>query len=820
MKRTLLILTATIATLLGARADLTADWTIHMPYDSWATNVIETPERVYFMGRTFQYEPTLPSRDIQSNSLFYYDKKGDEIVPMNARTNTSGNAVACADYNPAKKYLLVIYTDGDIDFIYDDDRVFNLQAFKLASLPGKKEANSITFDTENGRAYVATSFGYICLNDEKHEIAESRNYGLNFESVARCGNNIVVTFEGQLYFAPLSEQRFSFSDYKAIADAPKATQILPLNSGKFAAYSNDYETSIQLYNPSGSSYSRELLMEDPKIYNRQRIANGYRIGGNVRVYELTNDGGFSYKARAQDVWMLPATSYDGTKLWVLSPLKGLRGYSMSDPNVVTNDYMRPNAPATYICTSVAYHPTYGMLAGSNGSDVAFSNFSQATPNNVSALKGGFWKEFGPNYKAPGRFNSTNNYTGISIDPVDNKYIYRAYALGGLMRINLENPDDILIFAHPRNPNSGLEGFIKVAETQAAWSQMCCFTPPQFTADGTMWTLFNNADEDRSEVWYWPSADRLATTSAANYRPMKKINVPRFPNSNNDVMIALQKTPNIVVIGGVNNEGTLLILDHRGTLTNANDDRYVFMPSAYDQDGGSITFVKINSLFEDPETGLVWVMSERGVFTFNPATVFDNPTTLNRIKVSRNDGTNLADYLLNEVSVNGMTVDGEGRKWFCTGNGLVCTSADGRNVLGEFTQENSYLPGSIVYTAGYNKDNGSLLVASSGGLVEMYPSGSGSSTSDGGSSIRVYPNPVEPDYYGWVRIDNLPDGSLVKITDAKGGLVKELGPAQGGSVEWDVCGYNNSRVSTGVYYIMVSPTSSGGKTQISKILVLN
>lgn len=104
---------------------------------------------------------------------------------------------------------------------------------------------------------------------------------------------------------------------------------------------------------------------------------------------------------------------------------------------------------------------------------------------------------------------------------------------------------------------------------------------------------------------------------------------------------------------------------------------------------------------------------------------------------------------------------------------------------------------------------------------MFPSGSGNSASSDSQEFRVYPNPVEPDYYGWVRIDNITDGSLVKITDAKGGIVKELGPAQSGAVEWDVSGLNNRRVSTGVYYVMVSPGNSGdGKTQIQKILVLN
>ena len=391
-----------------------------------------------------------------------------------------------------------------------------------------------------------------------------------------------------------------------------------------------------------------------------------------------------------------------------------------------------------------------------------------------------------------------------------------------MRINLANPSDVMIFANPANANSTSPGFVKVVEDQPNWNLLCRFTTPQFSTDGTMWTLYNNTISGHPELWYWPAASRLATTSAATYQPMKKISVPKLPTSNSDVMITLAKNPTIVAMAGdIPNGGSIMFYDHKGTPETTNDDKYVYMNSIHDQDGGSVSFLAVNSLYEDPSTGLVWILSQRGVFTVNPKTAFEDPSRVNRIKVARNDGTNLADYLLNEINVHSMSEDGEGRKWFSTSNGLVCTSSDGRTILAEFTTDNSYLPSNEVFATCYNPDNNSMLVATNGGLVEMFPSGSGGSSNGTGSEIRPFPNPVEPDFYGWVRIDNIADGSLVKITDSKGGLVKELGPARGGSVEWDVSGMNNRRVATGVYYIMVSPGSSGdGKAQIAKILVLN
>lgn len=824
MKKSLFILFFAVLSAFSTRADITADWLMHMPFDDWATQVIETPKRVYFTARTFEDNPNISGRDFSSNSLFYYDKEGDEIVSVNERANASGNAVACIGYNAKEKYLLVAYSDCNIDFIYDDGRVLNLPALKVTSIPGKKEVNHINFDNERNLAYLATSFGYLTLNDKRHEVAESRNYGENISSIARCGDNIIIAMEGKLYSAPASQQRFNLEDYILIDNSlPDLNTIIPTKSSRFYAYKSGTATNLWDIDLSKGEPVCNKIADDSKLYGIQQFDGGHILAGNSVFYKIPDDGSsISRISRPSADRDYPASTLNGTEIWTLVSRKGLRSYRPNGEEwTVTRDYMRPNAPASYISTSMYYHPTYGMLVGSNGYDLALSDFTQHTPNNISALKGGFWKEYGPNYTPSIDLRNTNNYTGLAVDPQNPNHIYRASTLGGIMRINLANPSEALIFANPSNSNKNSQNFVKITEDQKVWDVLCRFTTPQFASDGTMWSLFYNFDQDRTELWHWPAADRLATTSASTYRPMKKIDVPSFVGSNYDVMITLTQNKNIIAIGGFSNYGSVLFYDHNGTPDVTSDDRYVHITNAYDQDGGGVAFQSVNNLYEDPATGLVWIMTQRGLFTVNPENAFKDPTRVNRIKVARNDGTNLADYLLNEINVHSMSIDGEGRKWFSTSNGLVCTSADGRTILGEFTTDNSYLPSNVVFETCYNRETNSMMVATDGGLVEMFPSGSGTSGAANDSGMRVYPNPVEPDYYGWVRIDNIPDGSLVKITDAQGGIVKELGPAQSGSVEWDVSGYNNRRVSTGVYYIMVSPGSNSNTgTQISKILVLN
>lgn len=112
-----------------------------------------------------------------------------------------------------------------------------------------------------------------------------------------------------------------------------------------------------------------------------------------------------------------------------------------------------------------------------------------------------------------------------------------------------------------------------------------------------------------------------------------------------------------------------------------------------------------------------------------------------------------------------------------------------------------------------------MIATSSGLCEYYLSTQ--SDEPGVSSVRAYPNPVRHDYYGWVTIDGLEEDCIVKIVDSAGNIVRELGPASGGTVLWDVCGMDLNRVPSGVYFVIVSSGPGGGSyNEATKILVIN
>jgi hypothetical protein len=136
-----------------------------------------------------------------------------------------------------------------------------------------------------------------------------------------------------------------------------------------------------------------------------------------------------------------------------------------------------------------------------------------------------------------------------------------------------------------------------------------------------------------------------------------------------------------------------------------------------------------------------------------------------------------------------------------------------------TTDNSDLPDNTIYAMAYNTSNNALMISTASGLCEYYLSGSSSTSSS--SDVRVYPNPVRPEYFGYVTIDNLPDDAVVKITDTAGNLIKELGYSSMGECIWDVTNLSHKRVPAGVYLVLASNGPDADSfSQVSKILVVN
>ena len=237
-----------------------------------------------------------------------------------------------------------------------------------------------------------------------------------------------------------------------------------------------------------------------------------------------------------------------------------------------------------------------------------------------------------------------------------------------------------------------------------------------------------------------------------------------------------------------------------------------------QDGTKYTLNAVTSCAEDKE-GNIWVGTNVGPFIINASDVGKDNIVFYQVKVPRNDGTNLADYLLSGVDVRCMAIDGANRKWFGTGgNGIYVIGEDNMTQIYNFTSENSKLLSNTINSIAINDNTGEVFIATDKGLCSYMNDATVAVESMEKDNVYAYPNPVRPEYTGPITIVGLTFNADVKITTATGYLVAE-GRSNGGTFTWDGRDMDGKRVASGIYNV-ITATSTGDKGTVCKIAVIN
>ena len=804
-------------------------WRLHPTYDGNVERLIDTPDYLYVLSYSQGYYPGTRDNGTKIFSLFRYEKDGDEIVSLDKSNLLSDYIISLAEYNKDKKYLCVVYTNGNIDLVYDNGKVVNIPGLKIADMEFDKHANGIYFSPESDEILIATDFGFISVDDAKGDIKYTRNFRKSFTGVAKIGSNIYLSCTDGLYRGTSGD--YGFDGYEKCGEYENIGRLVRLDNDKFLLYEGEgWWAGVWGMTESASGELTGERLVRSYIKSIEPGKDVVVVSGYDTVWDISHD--FSVKSCEKDsddkdTWV---GSWDGRNYWYNLGRDGLALKTpVSDGNwTVTKSSIFPNASTAYKVDKMVYHPTYGMLIRNHGISSVLTSQEVPTPDLLSGYKGLTWTPLSTTYNAPSDMFLQWNPNGVAVDPKNSDHVYSGSFLHGMLRLDMANPENSLRIGREGDAGNGLgNGYVGVFPDMSTFPLLSNFSAPGFDNNGTLWVAWYNHDANQAkqksgELWFWTADDRLASKDASSYRALKRMPLTKIDGSASQTVVPLRSSSskNLLVFSQGSYKGELAVIDHKGTLDSDADDETAVSGKIYDQDGTSVDYNYLTCFFEDTSTGLVWVGTDRGVFTFRPSEFLKNPERVNRVKVARNDGTNLADYLLDGVPVNCITNDPSGRKWFSTsGGGVVCTSADGTEVLKTYTTDNSELPDNTTYALCYNPENNSMMISTDCGLAELFLT---TSAVDGEKSkVVAYPNPVRPDYFGYVTIEGLADNALVKIVDSAGYLIKEIGLAAGGEARWDVTNMNAKRVPSGVYHVL----ASGGPNQdsyskVAKILVVN
>lgn len=820
MIKKLFLLIAILSCAAGVSAQhAPGSWRV-LPMSAMDFEVVkETPDKVYY---------------VTGGALYAYDKENNETEYYTPGSKLSDSGVAMLKYNKDEKYLMCVYDNCNIDLIYDSGKVVNLPEIKDANLTSAKAVNHIYFG--KGCIYVATSFGIVVFDDHKHHVVESGIYNTPINFIAEMGDNIIIAAKNlssenpntvYLGISPKADRHNVLSKFKPLRDVGLSDWLVVSDNSYIAPLNGKlWKVTINADNNVGISDTGIAVAGTDKFENYK---DGYYLKGSSQFIMLDKEGNQTsrvdipadFRNQHLSFWNSPATAWAADK-------DGIGNYDLSQTTAtVLSEKYFPQSSKQFNNAFVAYTP--------DGEEVYFNGVGQSEYHPSGNPAGG--------YDRPLLLESYNWNTGLFTPryPTNVTEKYSNYQKLGLLYggpgplvVDLEDSS----FVYTANNFDGLI-VLKDGEVYYRYSKE---NSPIYAHWGTR--VFDVTFDNLGNLWIgsWLYEEGkgapykvLPKESIAILKKNPKLLEEKDANGNYkywqqpswissdvgriDMRLKFSSTSN----GGLRIGNYFLPwmgYDTKET-TDVSDDSYTIYSSVVDQDGNSLSH--FGQCIIDDKKGNFWIGTNSGIIVVDDLDQLckSGNTSLNvrRPKVARNDGTNFADYLLDSENIVCIAVDSNNKKWIGTASsGLFYVNEDGTEILAEYRTDNSPLLSNTITMLACDPHGNDVLIGTPEGLF-VYSSDSAPAAEDY-SDVYAYPNPVRPDYTGWITINGLMDKSLVKIADQQGNVIWS-GKSEGGMAQWDGCDAAGNRVRSGVYMVMASQNATGSASgAVAKIVVIN
>lgn len=823
--RYLLLLVLSLLFIPQTRAGLaTGSWKQY-PVHGSVTSLVDTHDAVWY---------------VTGGCVYRYDKSADETRFFESGRVLSDNSALFLRYSHEHDIIAVAYESGNIDYIYPDGKIVNLSDIKDTQANITKTINDIVFDGDD--MYVAMASGIVLYNVPRAEVIQSGIYDMNVQTVIPTPEYIFFPVSTSSAATDWMDTMYRIPRTKSL-HRPENCEMVnrfwcafshpePLDEERRNwAMARAGRLGYAVFNADGSWSGKYDLPHNGNIVRVKEVTRS-AADGVVRFLDLTGQiGHFTDNSSFVIDATLPESfkgnlmsAYDGLKSVWLADINGVGNYRIDNDGLtvlrdkgvssdaitfsqVCNFFPTTNDPSSFYIANLgltANHPvtannystrqlSLNRITPSGITNIdPVNNFPSVTAAGASALQ-----NLGPHIFAP---------TQIAEDPDVKGRLFIGSGDEGVYVV-----EDDRVVVHFNSSNSPLRLY-------ANW--FYGVTGVSIDQEGNLWVGFQNNDASAYSIIMLPASVRkrndLSTVTAADW---KTVGYEGAIGARDIQFLHCKHSPMRFIIDSLY-EGSLLAINTNSTPGNTGDDKYTIWKSLSDQDGRQFHPLFRYCMIED-NRGHVWIGTSSGVIAItSPTRAVGSDMQVQRIKVPRTDGSGLADYLLDGETITAMTVDNSNRKWIGTAvSGLFLVSEDGDRIISNFTTDNSPLPSNCITALWADPTSSSIMIGTLAGLYE-YSSTSGPANDDF-KDVYAYPNPVTPDYSGWITIAGLMNNSLVKIMDSAMHLVYQT-TSEGGMAMWDGCNLNGARVRSGVYYVLASSgsdTSSQGDV-VAKILVVN
>jgi hypothetical protein len=700
------------------------------------------------------------------NGLFYFEPSDNSLHTLSKLDGLSETVIRTMAYEPNSKTLVLAYQNSNLDLL-DNEEINEISLIKDANISGSKNLNHIYF--YQNFAFISADFGLVSLDLNRRQIRETyQNLGANgsflaIQAATVSRDSLVLATAQGVIIGSLNDNLLDFNSWKRFSPAnglPSGAvrKIVSRNNVVYALMANGL-----IYKYLHQNQWTLFNLPTNNLNNLQVSQNKILLSAPNRIYQIDENEALTEITNSLIISPQAAILDPQNRFWIADRQTGLVSNFSNNFQSYT-----PNGPARAETWGLYYFQNQ-MLGLSGGFDENYN------PLNRTA---GFYQFKNANWAS---FNASNTPNLLNIRDLvkatyssSNKNLYLASFGDGIV-VRAENGNFSII-------NQNTSGTTLVPDNQG-----------KVRVSGL-------ATDRAGEVWIstFAAANQPALHVLRNNGSWQSFLPPNLASRTpQDILIDNQQVKWIRL--SPNRGGGIWVLDDR-----TNRNRYLSSTA----NEGNLPSINVNVIKQDLE-GQMWIGTDRGITVIsNPARVFDGAiNAFTPIFESR--------PLLRAEVVTALAVDGGNRKWIGTRTGLWLFSADGGALIHYFNVDNSPLPDNEILDIAIEPVSGEVFVATAQGIVSYRGTATTGIATYG--QVKVFPNPVRPDFTGLVGISGLVEGANVKITDVSGRLFYET-RAQGGTASWNLRDYNNVKAQTGIYLIF-STNADGTQTLVSKIAVV-
>jgi ligand-binding sensor domain-containing protein len=729
-------------------------WRTHLSYRDVSTLAL-TPEEVYAASST---------------GFFSFDRNTSSSTILSRTDGFSDTEVSQVAFNETTQTLVIAYRNGNIDLL-QNSTVTNIDDIAASADIANKQINHIYF--AGNLAYLSANVGVVVLDMQRQEILETyRNIGVNGSNLAvhacTIANNTIflATAQGILAAPVTGVNLLDFHNWQRYGLAEGIPSVL---SNSIASRGEQVYASLAkegVYFFKNGNWQKVNLPGVTQVNSIQASNNAVLISAQGKIINIAENN--LVQEIVHPLIQNPQKAvYDETgKLWIADATNGL----ISNYTGEFQSYI-PNGPATSTPWSlVSYNTSIVALSGGFTSG-SFLPLNQTSGFSVFAATG--WVNYTSTSNEPAyRIPPVKDLVSAAYNSIDNKLYIGSFG-EGLLVANADGTFETINASNsPLQPNT--DGSLAI-------------TGLAVDAAGNTWITSFGAAADQPSLYVKKTDNTWQSFTFNNTAARRPLSI--LVDDSNYKWLRLAPPA-----------GGIWVFDDKET-------RSRYLSTVLGQ--GGLPSNTVNALVKDKE-GQVWVGTDRGVaLFFNPFAVFNNTAfdALTPIFERR-------PLLSNEI-VTAIAVDGGNRKWIGTRNGIWLFNPDATELVYHFTTQNSPLLSNTILDIAIHPATGEVFIATDKGLISYR--GTATEGESKHTNVKVFPNPVRPDFTGLVGISGLVNNAIVKITDISGRLVYET-RAQGSTAVWNVKDYTGRKAATGIYLIY-SSDAEGNETLVTKMAVI-